>query len=76
MSIEKIKILCNLFEIFLKLNTSTNIGTILFDMCNFYNIDIRKLSISDMEAYLTSKITSTVEQNVFNEIEQAQHIKP
>jgi len=64
----KLKMLCKLFEIFLKMNTDVEIGSVLFDMCKFYNIDVKKLTMTDMEKYLTSQITTYVEKDLIDKI--------
>jgi len=57
----KINILLNLLKIFLKINTNTNIGNVIFDMCKYYNVDIRELKQEDMEKYLTSKLIENID---------------
>jgi hypothetical protein len=57
----KIDTLLNLFKIFLKTSTNTNIGNVIFDMCKYYNVDIRELKQEDMEKYLTSKLTENID---------------
>jgi hypothetical protein len=57
----KINTLLNLFKIFLKTSTNTNIGNVIFDMCKYYNVDIRELKQEDMEKYLTSKLTENID---------------
>lgn len=57
----KIDTLLNLFKIFLKTSTNTNIGNVIFDMCKYYNVDIRELKQEDMEKYLTSKLIENID---------------
>lgn len=59
----KIDTLLNLFKIFLKTSTNTNIGNVIFDMCKYYNVDIRELKQEDMEKYLTNKLSENINLN-------------
>ncbi len=56
----KIDTLLNLFRIYLKINKNTNIGNIIFDIIQYYNIDPRQIDQEDMEKFLIKKLLENI----------------